>query len=355
MLKLREELGRRGLKRVGSREEMIHRLRENEDTEVQEVTNPSLSMGEAGLNSLSRPFIVQEILKRNSEFLVPPRSSRKYLIETLNLIIGDEKGRGVNDLKSLILKSINNLAEISTKEICQVFEGLRDVYTISQFNMNTLHNSEPFVMIPIWNLILERTDTLNFQQITTILSAVCTLQESYKKKFTESGEKIDAGTIEKLLSRANKHEEDETSLDLAKLLHVSNLLLKEEMASSVVHLKAKMLSKLTGTQDLSDKELFTVLENLPAGAYKTHKVLIDEILARVQPGLPSISSEKLIAGVFGLHNAECVIPFKLVYYVDSIPKDFLKKLSPGSLFQLSQILASNQMLSEETGRSIIEV
>ena len=355
LLKLRELLARRGLNRVGSREEMTQRLHDASSSEAQDLPDPSPSASSSALSSLSQSFLIQEILKRNPDFLLPAQCSRKHLAETLGHMVCAEKDRGAHRLKSLILRSASNPAEISTEEICQVFEGLAEANSISQYNMNTLINSEAKVMAPIWNLVKERMETLSFTQVSTVLLAVCTLQESFKKNFEENGGKIQAGVIEKLLARANNSENEESASEIARLLHVANVLLKAETVASLPPLQAKMLRRLGEIQELSDSEVSLLLENLPEGSYSTHKAKIDELLVRFQSSLPRISSEKLIAGVFGLHHSECAIPFKLVYSIDSLPKDFLKKLSPDSLFRLSKILGSNQMLSEEIGKTIIDV
>ena len=56
-----------------------------------------------------------------------------------------------------------------------------------------------------------------------------------------------------------------------------------------------------------------------------------------------------------MNNAECEIPFNFIYALDNISKEFLKKLSPYTLYQLSTILSSKQMLSEDMGKNIIEM
>lgn len=356
LLRLREELARRGLKRIGTKEEMIQRLQENEDTEIHEKAHLDIEdVGNSALNSLSKSFLMLEILKRNPDFVPPSKHTRQHLIESLNSIIIDSKSKGANDLKSLLLKASTNLGEISIKEIFAVLDGLKDPYQISQLDLNVLLNSDPLVLAPIWNLSLERVDYLDYKQVHTLLASIHTLQDNFKKRFTADGGKILASSVEKALIRIKKISSELTSLDIAKILHISNLLLREEVVPTSLLLKQDMLSQLNSLNELTETDLFVILENLPLNSYQEHSQTIQNIISRIKSTLPETSSEKVIAAVFGMQNAGCSLPFRFTYYIDSIPKDFLKKLSPPTLYQLCRILSEKNMLSEETGKNIIDV
>ena len=152
LISLREELAKRGLKRAGSREELVQRLKENEDTgryEGIKLETEEEDLGNASLNSLSKSYLMQEILKRKPDFSAPLKYSKKHLIESLSSMILDDKGKNVNDLKTLVLQSTSNLEEITLQQLFQVLEKHKDPYSISQFDMNVLLNSDPYVMIPI--------------------------------------------------------------------------------------------------------------------------------------------------------------------------------------------------------------
>ena len=149
-LKLREELAKRGLKRTGFKDELVQRLKQNEHTEKLEVVKlePEEDLGQSSLNNLTKPYILQEILKRKPDYQIPSRFTKSQLIESLSSIILEEKTNTISDLKTLLLKS-SNLGQITLQEILLVFEGLKDPYQMSQFDMNVLVNTDALCMIPI--------------------------------------------------------------------------------------------------------------------------------------------------------------------------------------------------------------
>ena len=161
--------------------------------------------------------------------------------------------------------------------------------------------------------------------------------------------------VEKVLLRGKKVISEASALDLAKLLSVSHLLVKNEVTQTMGQLKEEMMLKLIKIDDVAENDIFYILEHLPAGSYKSHREIIDQMLMKVFPILAEVSSDKLISAFFGIYNSGGEIPFKLVLQLDGVSKEFLKKLSPETLCSLGKILAAKKMLSEDLGRNLIDV
>ena len=116
-----------------------------------------------------------------------------------------------------------------------------------------------------------------------------------------------------------------------------------------------MIEKIKNLDDFKEEDSVFFLENLPADSYKTHKVIIDQLNTKILKVLNDVSFERLLASLFGIYNSGCEVPFKFIFQIDALEKDFLKKLSPVSLFNLAKILSSKNQLSEDMGRNIIDL
>ncbi|OMJ84997.1 hypothetical protein SteCoe_13768 [Stentor coeruleus] len=356
LLKLKEELARRGLKRTGTREDLIKRLVDNEDTDKLSSMKKEVDddLDKSSFSNLSKPFLLKEIMKRRPDLLMPSKYTKKQLLESLSSLLIDERGQGTIDLRYLMLKSTSGLDEISLPDIFQVLNDHKDPYQISQLDISIFLNTEPTCMAPVWNYILDRIELASFPQLISYISSISVLQEFFKKRINAEGEKFSSENIEKILVRARKISIEASSLEIAKLLNISNSLLKEP-TSTTLALKHEMLDRAGNLEDVSPLDLLYFLENLPAGCYNTHEQLIKNTLERVYDIIPKISSEKLLGLLFGLYNSGAEIPFNIIYYVDLMPKDFLKKLSSVTLTHLAKILSEKMVLSEDMGKNIIEV
>ncbi|OMJ70022.1 hypothetical protein SteCoe_32111 [Stentor coeruleus] len=355
LLKLKEELAQRGLKRIGTREELISRLKDNDYIQIlsnMKIRNEDL--GKSSLNNLSSSFLLKEILKRNQDFLIPSNCTKKQLLDFLSSLLIDERGHGAIDLRYIILKSNSGLEQIPLSDIFQVLNNLKDPYQISQLDINILLNTEPTCMAPIWNHILNNIEQASFPQLISFISSMHTLQDFFKKRINAELEKFSSENIEKVFVQALKISDKTSSLEIARLLTIANLMLKDP-TPTILALKNKMLDRAGNLEDINPLDLFYILENLPVGCNKTHKQFIENTLIRVYDVLPDMSSEKLLGLLFGLYNSGAEIPFNVIYYIDLLPKEFLKKSPPITLNRLAKILSEKGVLSEDIGNNIIEV
>jgi hypothetical protein len=354
LLKLREELARRGLKRLGTREELLKRLQDHEKADQLDVGLPE-DLGKVSLNSMTRSYLAQELIKRKTFQGNTVKLSKLQMVENLATVMIEEKGPVNKDLRGLMMKSATNVELMTVGDVIQVFEDLKDPYQVSQLDMNLLLNSETECMSKVWSFAVEKAESLSFQESHTLLACINTLQEYFKKRMTADGEKVKPEMIEKVLMRAKKLTTEASALDLAKLLSTAHSLLKGGSTQSLVQLKTDMMSKLTDISEIPSNDLCYIIENLPVNCNSTHGPLIKKIMEKMQPVLPELSSESLIACFFGLSNAGYEIPFRLVYHIDKVSKEFLKKLSPETLSSLGTILSQKKMMSEELMKSIIDV
>jgi hypothetical protein len=285
---------------------------------------------------------------------MPSKYTKKQLLESLSSLLIDERGQGAVDLRYIILKSTSGLDQIPLPDIFQVFNDHKDPYQISQLDINILLNTDPACMAPIWSYVLDRIELASFPQLISFISSIHVLQDFFKKRINPEGNKFSPENIEKVLVRARKISIEASSLEIARLLNVSNSLLKEPTSTSLA-LKNEMLDRAGNLEDVSPADLFYFLENLPAGCYSTHKQLIQNTLERASKIMSDVSSEKLLGLLFGLYNSGAEIPFNVIYYVDLLPRDFLRKLSPVTLNHLAKILSEKKVLSEDMGKNLIEV
>ena len=374
LLKLREELSVRGLKRLSSKEEMIKTLARYESIK------PALSSIPENYSALDNPvhrhlptsYIIEEIFKRDPSFEIKANVSKADLIASLKTILIDERASMPKDLRNLI-KLSETPESLNLKEVIWVLDQIRDTTRITDRNFNVLMHTEENSLTKIWEFLFNNVRSLDFTQISSLVQAASVLRNVFKKNFFPGESKLSQGFVEGLLSQAcetceasgvsgvsgvsgiseisEASEISETrgnvsSSDIASLLSAFKSLAEIKELDSVSSLQGKMIARFDLADVIDDMSLVHIISNLPSGCNSTYSSKIEEIEAKVQPLLNSLSYEQLIDVIFGLHRSGRKISFQLSKHVDNLLTDGLKKVSSSHLKDFTEVLISQRLISE---------
>ena len=362
LLQLRDELAKRGLKRGGTKQELVKRLAESEivrppPAELQLPEEQEEQLETKNLESLNKSYILEEILKRRPGMQVSQRLNKKKLIELLNSIIIDERGLEINvkDLRSLVLRLHRNYESLSSESICSVLDNLSDLYHISQLDMNVLLNTDSDLLAPVWELVFKRLDELSPQNLYVVLKSLPILQNFFMKNFS-AGSRIDVESLEHLLSQVSKHISHYSPYEIAKVIEMSNKLTTSVKIQNIQNeLKHKVADSLEDLSIYTENQLLTLLDAFPPGSYYTHKEIIDRIVKKVYYKPRSSKFERPLQTLYTLKNLGAPFPVNLVLELNFLPRDFLRRLAPLSLVQTAKILCEQEKLSVDMARNIMEI
>lgn len=354
LLRLREELSIRGLKRLSSKEEMIETLTRYESIKsiLPSIPENSSSLCNPVHSHLSTSYVLEEIFKRDPNFIISSNLSKADLIASLKNLLIDERSSIPKDLRNL-MKISETSGNLNLKDVILVLDQIKDTTRITDINFNVLINTEENSLTKIWQFLFDNVKFLAFQQISSLVQAASVLQNVFKKDFFPGEKKIPRNFVEALLSQACDTSENVGSMEIANLLSAVESLSDVQEFELIERLQSKMIEKFDMADVIDDMNLIKVLTNLPSKSYLKYSEKIDQIEARVKYLIDSLSYEQLINMIFGLNRSGKKISFQLTEYVDNLLIDGLKKVNSPRLKDFTEVLISQKLISEVFAGNLI--
>jgi hypothetical protein len=356
LLQLKDELARRGLRRAGTRDQLVQRILENEN--LQQQVQQSLEtqstdredLGHHNLSSLTKSHLIQEILRRQPNQQISARTAKSSLLEILNNLLMTERDYEVKDLRTLLVKLNVSAGELTVGEICEVMDQISDPYNISQQDLNVIRNIQPEVFKGIWSALAPHIHELQFSQILSIFKTRTELRMFYLKTIPKERFDMDDEMVDTVLNRVLAMADQIEITDLSYMITITkhNRLLNNK-------LKQRMLSKLRLDLDYPRVKMFEILDALPNNCYSDHKEKVDHIISKIYDRPLQTYPDRAIQALFSLNAIGAPIPIELVYEIDSLTRDYLRRISPVSLYQIAEMLCKQNILSEQIAKEIMEI
>ena len=398
VLQLRDELARRGLKRAGTKSDLIERLlvseteppapkapeRKQQQAEAlpslgklreivgkthAELKKPAVppppvtdSVPELHLNNLPTQYLLAEIAKRRPKEAVSPNASKNELIGLLEAVVLQEKVNpwGVKDIRTLMMRMNLSPKEVAVTDVLNVLKGIINVETIPQNDLNVLVMSENSSFFRMWSLLYSSVPALPPSSLVTVLHTMHLFRFTLKKTFSTGDVNEDTSGMRAICEKLTNCQQEMTVKDLASAIE---LLLQHNqvtvVSDTIRTLQANLLLRLdqdVGVAQLTPLELFSVFWCLPNDAYSKKRDAVDRIIRTLfdNRGV-SWTHDRAVQAANKLHSLSCPVPTRLQLLLSFTPKEYLRQYTFKLLLSFTRTLCEQRCFSERITRIITEM
>lgn len=357
---LKDELAMRGLKRSGSKSDLIKRL---EACEVMapppgKPPDPELP-GETQRKALGKELLIAEIKKRRPDEPVNSRYPKEKLVEMLNQLLetADSAASVLPSIRSL-LPRLNSSLSIGIGEALEVAEVLVDLEKVEQNELNVLINSDIVDFYRLWSLLYGGLEAMNGKQLMTVLRLIHLFSEILKKPPTTGSPALDSSSLSLLAQCLRQFQSSLSILDLAAASTLLSQLSSSKSATDVVSaFQNEVLRRLQTSESLNLPldQLFMVFESLPEAAFSVNSSAVSKLISTLFAVNSRLSSARVLASLHKFYHIKAPVPFSLTVRVAALGKDFLKRLHPVSLYDVLRLACEQRCLTVGMVRTVWEM
>ncbi|CAG9315179.1 unnamed protein product [Blepharisma stoltei] len=367
MLQLRDELTRRSLPRTGTRNEILKKLELDDSKKAKEIEvmrqeikyAHELKEEESNhfLAGLSKEFLIGEILKRRPKQEIQAKYTKKQLLDILSDALEDEHVDTSNLANLVILhqKVTENPLNVTVNEICQALEKISTIFQIPQSDVNFLRFSEKQSLEGIWNILFTNLRSMNGEQLYILTKSLYILLGYFDKSFKQNSEKIDTESLADLIKQVKLRSNDLKAYELGNAIDIFSKLSKDpEIEDLLNELRMIVPGKIQNVEKYSHSELLAILDSFQKNCYAEHKEIVDKIISALFHNDVKVAFERSLQTLSSIHRIGAPIPLSLLLELDTIPKNYLYNIDAAQYFNFGKILAQQEKLSENFGKSLIE-
>lgn len=362
---LKDELAMRGLKRSGSKTELLARLeacemmkqQPGQPTHQQEA-NPQRKVQR---KTMGKELLIAEIKKRRPNEAVNSRFPKEKLVEILEQLLQNDSSSysAVPSIRSL-LPRLNSSASssISVVEVLDIAAVLVDLERVEQNELNVLINGEIADFYRMWSLLYGGIEGMSGQQLLTLLRLVHLFSETLKKPPTTGSPVLDTSALVQLTERLSQFKSSLSLLDLsAAATLLSQLSPAKSITDTISVFQSEVLERLQSNTELTlpPSQLFPVFESLPQAAFDLDPAAVSSLVAALFPANSSFSSLRVLAALHKFYQIKAPIPFPLAAGISALGKDFLKRLHPVSLYDVLRLVCEQRCLTISMLKTIWEM
>lgn len=405
ILQLRDELARRGLKRAGTRTDLVARL---EASEVQPIPDPPPTppqpatsaaqepapveppkpkepefsppepvpqpqveapkleiveerLPEVYLDKLPKKYLVEEILKRKPTESVSLLTPKRDLLSALqSLLVSPHLSPShLTDFRSLLI-SLRSPNLLSLHDLLRVLKKVVDLDTISQNDLNILVNSESAVMDGMWKKIYSAVEEMEPDELVTVLRTMHMFRYVLRKEWGTSEQEADEKVLKDICARLSS-----LHPSIPLLTHSSAIeLLRHHtklphIQSTILLLQASLLRQLASSlpqlSNYSPTDLFLLFESLPDAAYVSEQLSVKRLIGLLFDSDYNWSNEQAMSGLYTLKRLQAPVPISLSIRLSAFSKDYLKRMSASSLLSLLKTMGQTKCLTVRSCSLISEI
>ena len=355
----------RGLKRSGSKQDLIQRLEacavlEPSTGQLRAQTAPEdQAQGETQRKALGKELLIAEIRKRRPNEPVNSRYPKEKLVEMLEQLLQSEGAEALErpSIRSL-LPRINSSMSIGIGEALEVAEILVDLEKVEQNELNVLINSNIVDFYRMWSLLYGGVEAMDGKQLMTMLRLIHLFSETLKKPPTTGSPALDSSSLSLLTQCLSQFQSSLPLLDLATAVTLLSQLSSAKPITDVVSvLQTEVLGRLQTSEsvDLPPAQLFSVFESLPEAAFALNPVAVSRLISTLFPANMELSSARVLASIHKFYQIKAPVPFALTVRIAALGRDFLKRLHPVSLYDVLRLACEQRCLTVGMVRTIWEM
>ena len=405
ILQLRDELARRGLKRAGTRTDLVARLEASEvkpipdplptppqpaspaaqepaPLEVPKPKEPEISppepvpqprveapkpevveerLPEVHLDKLPKKYLVEEILRRKPTESISLLTPKRDLLSTLqSLLVSPHLSPShLTDFRSLLI-SLRSPHLLSLRDLLRVLKKVVDLDTISQNDLNILVNSESVVMDGMWRKIYSAVEEMEPDELVTVLKTMHMFRYVLRKEWGTSEQEADEKILKDICARLSS-----LHPSIPLLTHSSAIQLLRHhtklphIQSTILLLQASLLRQLASSlpqlSTYSPTDLFLLFESLPDAAYMSEQLSVKRLIGLLFDSEYNWSNEQSLNGLYTLKRLQAPVPISLSIRLSAFSKDYLKRMSASSLLSLLKTMGQTKCLTVRSCSLISEI
>lgn len=286
--------------------------------------------------------VLREIEKRDASY-IGTASNLKGMIAKLRSLI--ETSPSIPDnLLSLTTLYYYDFSSIPLENLLKVLELYTNPFDVSQSNIYYLVSYKGF-MDEFWQIIMNNSDSLTFQQIFTVFQSMQSIHTIYSKKFSPKENLPSNEIIENLLGKSLKLVQN-VEFDQISSLIVAAKSLNTKIISQNIHLlQLEMAKKVRNVEKMDLETLKNVAINLPRGFYNENKELVKEIEQRVWENVNNLWIGDLVWALIGINRSGLKLDFEFGLYFSNLTEDYLEDLHFHNITEIVEFLCENNLLS----------
>ena len=359
LAQLKDELAMRGLKRSGSKPDLIARLEACEMVKQQPAKQKAQPTHQQEANSqakvqrktMGKELLIAEIKKRRPNEAVNSRFPKEKLVEILEQLLQNDAFAysAVPSIRSL-LPRLNSSASssIAVGDVLDIAAVLVDLERVEQNELNVLINSEIADFYRMWSLLYGGIEGMSGQQLLTLLRLIHLFSEILKKSPTTGSPVLDTSALSQLTERLSLFKSSLSLLDLsAAATLLSQLSSAKSITDAISAFQSEVLVRLQANTELTlpPSQLFPVLESLPEAAFDLNPAAVSTLVTTLFPANSSFSSARVLSALHKFYQIKAPIPFPLAVGISALGKDFLKRLHPVSLYDVLRLVCEKRCLT----------